>query len=215
MTATAPAPGRTASPLVRGLDVFVKVALLVMLGLALVFPDYGNLEGKAAGLRAVGYPLLAFAIPIAWLVQRRDPAAYPWGADVLVSLTCFSDILGNRFDLYDAVVWFDDWMHVMNTGLLAAALILLTMDRTVGLGAMLERALACGATAAVAWEIAEFYAFIHGSSERQHAYSDTLGDLGLGILGAVTAALVVRTSWRRRGDVPTTPQQLEARYSAT
>ena len=214
MTSSAPAAGGTAPSLVRGLDASVKVALLVMLGLALVFPDYGNLEGKAAGLRAVGYPLLAFAIPIAWLVQRRDPASYPWGADLLVSVTCFSDILGNRLDLYDAVVWFDDWMHVLNTGLLTAALILLTMERTAGLAAILERALAFGATAAVAWEIAEFYAFIHGSSERHHAYTDTLGDLGLGILGAVTAALVIATAWRRSGDVPA-PPRLEARMPAT
>ena len=42
-------------------------------------------------------------------------------------MTCFSDFLGNRLNLYDTVVWFDDFMHFANTGLLTAAFLLLTM----------------------------------------------------------------------------------------
>lgn len=99
-------------------------------------------------------------------------------------------------DLYDTIVWFDDWMHFMNTGLLAAAFILLTLPRDVGLGRVLERALAFGATAAIAWELAEFFAFISKSSERELAYADTLGDLALGAAGAALAAVVIHRSWR-------------------
>jgi hypothetical protein len=93
-------------------------------------------------------------------------------------------------------VWFDDWMHFMNTGLLAAAFILLTLPRDVGLGRVLERSLAFGATAAIAWELAEFFAFISKSSERELAYADTLGDLALGAAGALVAAIVIHRSWR-------------------
>ena len=60
----------------------------------------------------------------------------------------------------------------------------------------LERALAFGATAAIAWELAEFFAFISKSTEREFAYADTLGDLSLGVAGAVVAAVVLHRSWR-------------------
>jgi hypothetical protein len=100
-------------------------------------------------------------------------------------------------DLYDTVVWFDDWMHFMNTGLLAAAFILLTLHRDVGFGRVLERALAVGASAAIAWEVAEYFAFISRSTEREFAYADTLGDLSLGTAGAVVAAVVIHAAWRR------------------
>jgi hypothetical protein len=59
------------------------------------------------------------------------------------------------------------------------------------LAACVERALAFGVTAAVGWEIAEYFAFLSNSSELPNAYADTLGDLGLRALGAVLAAVAV------------------------
>ncbi len=174
-----------------------KALLILMLALALLYPDSSHLRDKAAGLRAVGYPLVSFAIPMLWWASWRDRIQFPWAPDLLVTITCFTDILGNRLDLYDTVVWFDDWMHFMNTGLIAAAVLLLTMPRTTGLPRLLERSLAVGATGAIAWEVAEYFAFISGSSERRFAYTDTLGDLGLGVLGAMTAAVLVRQLWRQ------------------
>ena len=203
-----PIPG-----LVRSLDVTAKLLLVLLLALALAYPELGNMQEKAAGLRAVSYPMLAFTVPVIWYLYWRDRASFPWLADLLVTITCFTDTLGNRMDLYDTVVWFDDWMHFMNTGLLAAAVILLTLPRTSSLGATLERALAFGVTAAVAWELAEYFAFISKSAERHSAYTDTLGDLALGSLGAVLAAIVIHASWRR-GHLGTVAPQLEARAAA-
>lgn len=177
-------------------NVVAKAALVGLLVLAMLYPDSGNMRDKAAGLRAVGYPLMSFTVPVLWWVWWRDRMSYPWLADVLVTMTCFTDVLGNRLDLYDTVVWFDDWMHFMNTGLLAAAVLLLTMPRSTGLGRLVERALAFGATAAIAWELAEYFAFISGSVERRFAYTDTLGDLALGTLGTAVAAVVVHRAWR-------------------
>ena len=154
------------------------------------------MRDKAAGLRAIGYPLVSFTIPVLWWSLWRERVSFPWQADLLVTITCFTDILGNRMDLYDTVEWFDDWMHFANTGLLAAAFVLLTMPRTSTLGRVLERSLAFGATAAIAWELAEYFAFINGSTEREFAYADTLGDLSLGVLGAVVAAFVLHRLWR-------------------
>lgn len=47
------------------------------------------------------------------------------------------------------------------------------------------------ATSAIAWELAEYFAFISRFSERQFAYTDTLGDLTLGTAGAVVGGVVV------------------------
>lgn len=182
---------------VRRADITAKSALFLMLVLAMISPELGNMEGKGAGVRAVAYPMMAFAIPIVWFVWWRERASFPWLADLLITVTCFSDILGNRLDLYDAIWWFDDWMHFMNNGLLVAAVILLTVHRSATLGAVLERALAFGVTAALTWELAEYFAFISKSSELQLAYTDTLADLFLGTLGSITAAVIVHAVWQR------------------
>jgi hypothetical protein len=181
----------------KSANVFAKGALVLLLLLALVYPEQGNLRDKAAGMRAVGYPLISFTVPVLWWALWRERMSFPWLSDLLITLTCFSDILGNRMDLYDTVLWFDDLMHFANTGLLAAAFILLTLSRDVGFGRVLERGLAFGATAAIAWELAEFFAFLSRSTEREFAYADTLGDLALGTAGAVVAAVVLHRSWQR------------------
>ncbi|WP_157439540.1 hypothetical protein [Aeromicrobium sp. Root344] len=208
MSDKGPATRHVAPPVVRSLDITAKAGLLILLAIALMFPDLGHMRGKAAGLRAVTYPLLAFSVPALWYVFWRDRASFPWVADLLVTVTCFTDTLGNRMNMYDTIVWFDDWIHFMNTGLLTAGVILLTLHRTATLHATIERALAFGATVAVGWEIAEYYAFISTSSERRGAYTDTLGDLFLGTSGSVVAALVVHRLWRM-GRLASAAPQLE------
>jgi len=47
----------------RTANVFAKGALVLLLVLALLFPDQGNLRDQAAGMRAVGYPLISFLLP--------------------------------------------------------------------------------------------------------------------------------------------------------
>jgi hypothetical protein len=200
--------------LTRTLDVSAKTLLVLLLGFALAYPDLGHMKDKAAGLRAVGYPLLAFAVPAIWWLNWRDRASFPWLADLMVTLSCFTDTLGNRMNLYDTIVWFDDWMHFMNTGLLTAAVILLTMPRSATLGATTERALAFGMSAAVVWELAEYFAFISKSAERPGAYPDTLGDLTLGGMGAVVAALLIHAAWRA-GRLRSVAPQLEGWSAAS
>jgi len=199
----------TSTPTVtKTASVFAKSALVLLLVLAMLYPDQSHLRDKAAGMRAVGYPLVSFTIPVLWWVLWRDRMSFPWLPDLLITITCFTDILGNRLDLYRTIVWFDDWMHVMNTGLLAAAVILLTLPRDSTLGRTLERALAFGATAAIAWEVAEYFAFISRSTERTFAYADTLGDLALGTAGAVVAGVAVHRMGRRGrlNNVSSTPE---------
>lgn len=182
--------------LARLLDVGAKLVLLALLALVAIDPEWGNLEGKAPVARAVIYPLFAFVLPVLWGVWWHTRRPYPWAADLLVTLACFSDILGNRLDLYDAVTWFDDWMHFLDTGVVSAAIVILTLDQTAGRGAVVERAIAAGMTGSLAWELFEYVSFVTRSDELSWAYADTLGDLALGWLGAVVAALLVHATWQ-------------------
>lgn len=213
MTDSEMATRHVAPPVIRSLDLGAKALLIVLLATAILFPDMGNMKEKAAGLRAITYPLLAFTIPVLWFTFWRDRASFPWFADLLVTVTCFTDTLGNRMNLYDSVSWFDDWMHFTNTGLLTAGVIVLTLHRRATLAATLERALAFGVSAAVGWEVAEYFAFISKSSERQGAYTDTLGDLALGSIGTILAALVVHALWQR-GRLASVAPQLEPRRAS-
>ena len=178
-------------------DVAAKVVLVLLLARVVVDPGWGNLEGKAPISRALTYPLLAFVIPVAHLLRPAKP--YPWLADLLVTVPGFSDILGNRLDLYDRVVWFDDLIHLVNTGLLAGAVVLLLGLEAAPLRRRLEVAIASGVSVALVWELWEFLAFVTRSGEAATAYADTLGDLSLGWLGAALAAVLVGAARRVEG----------------
>ena len=45
----------------------LKAALAFMLAVVVISPEWAHLEGKAAHLRALTYPVLAFTVPIIWL----------------------------------------------------------------------------------------------------------------------------------------------------
>ena len=56
-----------------------------------------------------------------------------------------------------------------------------------------------GAVTAILWEFAEYVTFVRDSPELRTAYTDTLGDLGLGLTGsAIAAAVVAWLLWPRR-----------------
>jgi hypothetical protein len=59
-------------------------------------------------------------------------------------------------------------------------------------------AVGLGAVTAILWEFIEYWTFIRHSSELRTAFTDTLGDLALGLAGSVLAAtLTVTVLWRR------------------
>jgi hypothetical protein len=51
---------------------------------------------------------------------------------------------------------------------------------------------------AILWEIGEYFAFIRNSSELATAYTDTLGDMALGLSGSALTATVAVLVLRRR-----------------
>lgn len=208
-------PHRPAPDAVAALDIAVKVVLLALVALVAVSPEWGNLEGKAPMARALTYPMLALVTPVVIRLIRRD-RPFPWLADLMVSLVGFSDILGNRLDLYDTISWFDDGMHFVNTGLLAGALVALTTsDRHSALDVVV-RALGIGLTLALAWEVWEYRAFVVRSPELPTAYADTVVDLSLGwagslVAGGIVAGARLRAATRRAGtagvSAPASPLQ--------
>ncbi|NRQ48567.1 hypothetical protein [Aeromicrobium stalagmiti] len=206
MTSAAVITRYEAPSFIRSFDLAAKAGLVALLTLAVMIPGFGNLDGKGLVPRAVSYPLAAFAVPIVWLVWWRQRASFPWAADFLITIACLTDTLGNQLDFYDSIESFDNVMHFANTGLLTAAVILLTMHRSSSLGAVVERAIAFGVSAALVWEIAEYFAFLRWSPERLGAYADTLSDMTLGAVGSLIAGVVVHALWQRGRLTEVAPQ---------
>jgi len=133
----------------------------------------------------------------AWLVriarERLLPArTTPWAAFSLIALPFLIDVTGNTLDLYDSVSWWDDANHFVNWALLCGGLGLLLARTNVRPRAVLALAICgIGAVLAILWELGEYFAFIRGGTELATAYTDTLGDLTLGTLGALLAGLLV------------------------
>ncbi len=183
----------------------MKAALLALLLLAVVKPDLPQFEGKAMTGRAIAYPASTLIVPVGWwLVSRsrgRRPE-YPYVLDILVVLPFLIDTVGNALDLYDSIDWWDDLNHLVNWAILVAAFGQLLLRLSVAQWAMFGLAVGFGAVTAILWELGEYFAFIRSNpDEYRTAYTDTLGDLTLGLTGSVAVALFTVWLARRRSAV--------------
>ncbi|GAA4234804.1 hypothetical protein GCM10022254_40550 [Actinomadura meridiana] len=175
-----------------------KASLAALLALAVAFPEWDRFADKAMGARAVAYPAAALLVTLVWALRGRGKP-FPWDIDLLVTAPFLIDVAGNAADLYDTVGWFDDACHFGNWALLCAAAGI-ALRRWGGLNSW-TLALCCagiGAVAAICWEVAEYGLFILDTPEATTAYRDTIGDLVLGLTGAVTAGVVIALTARRR-----------------
>jgi hypothetical protein len=195
-------PTTRATGWVRYAALAAKAALFLLLLTALIWPDLSGIKGKASTARLVVYPIGAMVLPLWWWAYGRTRSklhkSFPWTADLLMTLPWFIDLVGNRLNLFDAVTWWDDAMHFVLWGFLTAGVLLAFAPRPLSRGLTAFVALGFGATAAVVWEVGEYYAFVRHSAELQTAYTDTLGDLALGTLGALLAGLIVFQTLRPR-----------------
>ncbi len=172
-----------------------KAAVLAMLLFAATHTDYDRFAGKAMAGRAVAYPLALLIIPaIWWLRGRRHP--YPGLADLLITLPFVVDVGGNCLDLYDRIERFDDACHFGNWAMLLGALAA-SLPRTLPESVQLGLVVGLGSTTALLWELMEYQTFIKGGTELDTAYTDTLGDMTLGTIGATLAGLLVLALRRR------------------
>jgi hypothetical protein len=181
-------PGRAA----LWIDVGVKVALVVLL-LVGALSGLDQFQGKAFGARLAVYPLGAAVVPFGWwLHRRRHPThetAYPYAADILITVPFLIDVAGNAANLYDTIDWWDDANHFLNWALLTAGVAELVRPLALPRWVAIGLCVGFGATAAILWELGEYVAFIRNSDELATAYTDTLGDMVLGLSGAVAATV--------------------------
>ena len=176
-------------------DLAVKGALIALLALAVLGPDLPQFEGKAMEGRALTYPVATIVVPLSWWVFAREQQ-FPFAIDTFLVLPFLIDIAGNALDLYDQVWWWDDVNHFVNWAFLAAAVTLAVLPSRLPAWATIGFGCGMGAVTAILWEVAEYFTFIRNSPELDTAYTDTLGDLSLGLTGSLCSAVIV-VAWQR------------------
>jgi hypothetical protein len=178
-------------------DLAVKISLVLLLAVG-AFSGLDRFAGQAFGWRLVGYSIAALVVPAIWAARgRRLP--FPAVIDTLFVLPFLIDTIGNALNLYDTIDWWDDANHFVNwallSGAVAAALVRIHVER----GELFALVVGFGGVTAILWELGEYFAFIRNSPELATAYTDTLGDLALGLSGsAVTALIAVAALGRAR-----------------
>lgn len=177
-------------------NIGVKVVLITLLAFG-AFSGLQQFEDKAFAWRLATYPIAAFVVPVIWAMRARD-TAYPFAADILLTLPFLIDTAGNAADFYDTIVWWDDMNHLVNWALLSGAVGALAWRNHTPKWQTLAYVVGFGAVTAILWEIAEYFAFIRFSEELATAYVDTLGDMTLGLTGSVVAGLIAALSPRRQ-----------------
>jgi len=184
-----------------GRILLILLLTVAQLAVAEYVPGIERFADKAFTARLITYPLLMLVVPFVWwiLVKRRHPDRHPpYGAFSLVMLPFLLDVTGNSLDLFDAVVWWDDFSHFLNWALMMTGVGLLICGAVRPAWAVVLLVTGLGSLIALGWELGEYYTFIRNGTEIDTAYEDTLGDMALGTLGSLVAGLLVLRLGRRR-----------------
>jgi hypothetical protein len=183
------------------LDLLIKVALVLLLAFG-AFSGLERFAGKAFAWRLGGYSIAALLVPAIWVFRGRRPP-FPYLVDILFVLPFLIDTIGNALDLYDTIDWWDDANHFVNWALVTGAIASALFRTHVNRAELFAIVVGFGGVTAILWEIGEYFAFIRNSSELATAYTDTLGDLALGLSGStltgVIAVIVVSRQGRPAG----------------
>jgi hypothetical protein len=173
-----------------GGDVLVKVATVALLLFALLNPQLAQFQGKAFAGRAIVYPIALALFPVGWWLFGRRRIPYPVVGDLLFGLPFLIDVAGNALNLYDTVDLWDDLNHLGNWALHTAAVGLLLRYGPWSWRVRAGLAFGYAVTSAVLWEFGEYVTFVPNSPEAATAYVDTLGDIGLGMVGGLVGAVL-------------------------
>ena len=180
------------------IDLLLKVALVLFLLHAVVFPDLPQYQGKGIGWRLLLYPVSSILVPLVWFALRRRGGVggdYPYLIDICVGLPFLIDTAGNAVNFYDTIDWWDDVMHFV-TWVPWVMAFGLAVRRRPNLRRFDVAAITIGFGAAthIIWELLEYVAFIKDNpNESATAYGDTMGDLTMSLLGSITGGLLVAT----------------------
>jgi len=179
-------------------NIAVKVLLVLFLLHAVLYPDLSQYQGKGIGWRLLLYPLTILIVPIVWMLRGRRPVPYPHHIDIVVALPFLLDTMGNAFNLFDTISWWDDFMHVLNW--IPWVMVAGFIARYWPLGRVNVALIAWGygAITHILWEEGEYLAFVQANkTESATAYRDTMGDLILSLTGGLIGAVLVATVlWR-------------------
>ena len=182
----------------RVIAFWFNLALKASLVALLAFGAYSGLqlfEVKTFPYRLVTYPAAALAVPAVWAFFGRR-TEYPLAIDILVTVPFLIDTAGSALDLYFTIHWWDDALHFVNWALLSGAVGALAWRNRTGPWQAFTLAVGFGAVTAILWEVAQYLAFIRNAPELETAYTDTLGDLFLGLTGSTLAGLAVYLLYR-------------------
>ncbi len=180
------------------LPALVLVLTMAQLAVAEWAPGIERFADKAFGARLIAYPVLMLVTPaIWWLVRGRNGERPPYVAFALIMLPFLVDVTGNSLDLYDTVVWWDDFNHFVNWVFLCLGLALVIAPALRPAWVLVALVTGFGCILALGWELGEWYTFIRHGTELDTAYEDTLGDMTLGTLGSLVAGLLVLRLGRR------------------
>jgi hypothetical protein len=147
----------------------------------------------------IGFAL--FMLVLGGSVLPRALAA-PAALDLSFCATVLVAAWAAELDWYLAVGWLDVVVHAAATGLVAAVahLSMVRVGAAAGPdGSGLRRArvgsavvtTALGVTVATVWEFLEWFGHAHLDDRIQVGYTDTLGDLGAGSVGALVAGVLL------------------------
>jgi hypothetical protein len=187
----------------RGNSIWLPAAVLVLtvaqLAVAEWVPGIERFADKAFGARLIAYPVMMLLTPaIWWLVNRGERRRPPYVAFALIMLPFLVDVTGNSLDLYDTVVWWDDFNHFVNWVFLCLGLALVIAPTLRPAWVLVALVTGFGCVLALGWELGEWYTFIRHGTELDTAYEDTLGDMALGTLGSLVAGFLVLRLGRPR-----------------
>ena len=177
----------------RTLNWLAKIALVSMLLLGLIFPDWERFVGKAWPARAAAYPLAALIVPIWWRFRQRSGTAtghYPHLVDAFIVIPFVLDLAGNVANLFDTIANFDDVLHFLNWTFLTAAIVIALAPLGLAKWNRIMLGTGFGAVAIIIWEIVEYLIAESGTSGLNLTYKDTIGDLGLSTLGGAVGAIL-------------------------
>jgi hypothetical protein len=182
-----------------GLPAAVLVLTVAQLAVAEWVPGIERFADKAFGARLIAYPVMMLLTPaIWWLVNRGERKRPPYVAFALIMLPFLVDVTGNSLDLYDTVVWWDDFNHFVNWVFLCLGLALVIAPTLRPAWVLVALVTGFGCVLALGWELGEWYTFIRHGTELYTAYEDTLGDMALGTLGSLVAGFLVLRLGRPR-----------------
>lgn len=176
------------------LNLAAKVALVAALAHGAVFSDMDRYQGKGWGWRLIFYPLSGLLVPLVWWLRGRKPDRYPHHLDLVVLVPFLLDTLGNSFNVFDTITWWDDFMHVLNWIPWVMVAGFLARYRPLGRVNVALLAWGYGAITHILWEEAEYLAFIKKNpDELLGVYRDTMGDLILSLTGGLIGSVLVAT----------------------